>query len=185
MPSILAISGSPAADSRTAKVLERLAAQLTDRAEHETRILSVRELPPAALFSADVNHPAIAAVAEAVAEVDGIVVATPVYKAAYSGALKALLDLLPQFAFAGKAVLPLATGGSQAHVLALDYALRPVLSAMGADHILPGYFILDRLITVAPDGSVSVAEPAQSQLDGVVAAFLDALGRRPRFAARV
>ena len=30
----------------------------------------------------------------------------PALKAAYSGALKALLDLLPQYALAGKVVLP-------------------------------------------------------------------------------
>ena len=44
--------------------------------------------------------------------------ATPIYKASYSGVLKAFLDLLPQFAFGGKVVLPLLTGGTAAHVLA-------------------------------------------------------------------
>jgi NAD(P)H-dependent FMN reductase len=34
-----------------------------------------------------------------------------VYKAAYSGLLKTLLDLLPQCALAGKVVLPVVTGG--------------------------------------------------------------------------
>ena len=56
-------------------------------------------------------------------------VATPVYKAAYSGLLKVLLDLLPQTALKEKTVLPLATGGSPHHMLALDYALRPVLQS--------------------------------------------------------
>lgn len=41
--------------------------------------------------------------------------------------LKVFLDLLPQFALQGKLVLPMATGGSPNHMLALDYALRPVL----------------------------------------------------------
>jgi FMN reductase len=49
-----------------------------------------------------------------------------VYKAAYSGLLKTLLDLLPQCALAGKVVLPVVTCGSPAHVLAIDYALRPL-----------------------------------------------------------
>ena len=62
-----------------------------------------------------------------VANAQLIVVATPVYKAAYSGLLKVFLDLLPQTALAGKTVLPLATGGSPHHMLALDCALRPVL----------------------------------------------------------
>ena len=61
-----------------------------------------------------------------------MVVSTPVYKAAYSGVLKVFLDLLPQFGLAGKVVLPLVTGGTASHVLAIDYALRPVLLALGA-----------------------------------------------------
>ncbi|NEE56082.1 FMN reductase (NADPH), partial [Streptomyces sp. SID8455] len=91
---------------------------------------------------------------ELFARADGIVIGTPVYKAAYSGLLKTLLDLLPQYALTGKTVLPLATGGSTAHVLALDYALRPVLSSMGAAHIVQGWFVLDRHITTGEDGSV-------------------------------
>jgi FMN reductase len=46
--------------------------------------------------------------------------------------LKVFLDLLPQFALAGKAILPIATGGSVAHLPALDYGLGPVLQSMGA-----------------------------------------------------
>ena len=57
-----------------------------------------------------------------------VIVATPIYKAAYSGLLKVFLDLLPAEALRGKTVLPLASGGSVAHLLALDYALKPVLS---------------------------------------------------------
>ncbi len=64
-----------------------------------------------------------------------VVVATPIYKAAYTGGLKALFDILPQSALRGKTVLPLATGGSPAHLLAIDYALKPVLSALGASDL--------------------------------------------------
>jgi pyruvate-ferredoxin/flavodoxin oxidoreductase len=46
----------------------------------------------------------------------------------------AFLDLLPQLGLTGKAVLPLAVGGSIAHVLAIDYGLRPVLCSMAAEH---------------------------------------------------
>ncbi|WP_204272820.1 NAD(P)H-dependent oxidoreductase, partial [Escherichia coli] len=80
----------------------------------------------------DVREPAIAAAVLAVEQADLVVVSTPIYKAAYSGLLKVFLDLLPPDALRGKLVLPLATGGSPAHVLALDYALKPVLSALGA-----------------------------------------------------
>ncbi len=84
-------------------------------------------------------------------------IGTPVYKAAYAGLLKSLLDLLPQYALTGKTVLPLATGGSTAHVLAIDYALRPVLSSMGASHIVQGWFTVDKDISVGDDGTLTVA----------------------------
>ena len=81
----------------------------------------------------------------------GIIVATPIYKASFSGLLKAALDILPQYAFVGKVILPLGTGGSLAHMLALDYALRPVLQSMGARHIVQSHFVLDTLLSA--DGS--------------------------------
>ncbi len=40
-------------------------------------------------------------------------------------------------------VLPLATGGTVAHMLAVDYALKPVLSALKAQEILHGVFADD------------------------------------------
>ena len=73
-------------------------------------------------------------------DADAIVVGTPIYKASFSGVLKTFLDLLPQDGLAGKIVLPLATGGSQSHMLALDYALRPVLASLAPRHILPSIY---------------------------------------------
>lgn len=97
--------------------------------------------------------------------------------------LKALLDLLPQYALTGKTVLPLATGGTTAHVLAIDYALRPVLSSMGARHIVPGWFTLDKDIAVGEDGKVTVAPATAEALGQVVDQFLTALGPAPVLAA--
>ena len=61
--------------------------------------LRVRDLSPQALILADLGHRSISAAIGQVAEADVVVVATPVYKAAYSGVLKVFLDLLPQDAF--------------------------------------------------------------------------------------
>jgi len=94
-----------------------------------------------------------------VRQADAVVVATPVYKAAYSGLLKAFLDLLPQDGLAGKLVLPLATGGSQSHMLALDYALRPVLASMAARSILPSIYATSDQLGRGLDGSLSLAAP--------------------------
>ncbi|MFF8775222.1 NADPH-dependent FMN reductase [Kitasatospora sp. NPDC015120] len=178
MARILTLSGSPSATSRTTRLLGAAASRLEARG-HQVTALEVRRLPAEVLTGADVTHPAVTEVADLLQRVDGVVVGTPVYKAAYSGLLKCLLDLLPQYALAGRTVLPLATGGSPAHVLAVDYALRPVLSAMGAAHITQGWFVLDSHILTAPDGAVDLAPAAATALDEVVGRFADALPPAP------
>ncbi|MEU2264448.1 NADPH-dependent FMN reductase [Streptomyces sp. NPDC019645] len=177
MATILSISGSPSATSRTARLLRHLDDRLTAQG-HEVIPFDVRTLPADALLGADLRHPEIIQAAALVERADGVVVGTPVYKAAYSGLLKSLLDLLPQYALAGKTVLPLATGGSTAHVLAIDYALRPVLSSMGATHIVPGWFTLDKDLTVGDDGSLIVAPGSAEALAQVTDQFSLVLGGR-------
>ncbi|MFJ4844658.1 MULTISPECIES: NADPH-dependent FMN reductase [unclassified Streptomyces] len=177
MAAILSVSGSPSATSRTARLLRHLDERLRLQG-HDVVSLEVRTLPAEALLGADFRHPAVTEAAALFQRSDGVVIGTPVYKAAYSGLLKSLLDLLPQYALADKTVLPLATGGSTAHVLAIDYALRPVLSAMGAAHIVPGWFTLDKDITVADDGALTVAPAAAEALVQVTDRFSAALGGR-------
>ncbi|MFF4838873.1 NADPH-dependent FMN reductase [Streptomyces collinus] len=140
MPTILAVSGSPSPVSLTHQVLTRAAERLGARG-HLVDVLAVRTLPAAELLAADTSHPGVAAAARRFAEADAVVLATPVYKAGYSGLLKAYLDLLPQFGLDGKVVLPLATGGSLAHVLALDYGLRPVLMSMKPAAVAESFFV--------------------------------------------
>ncbi|MGW1987961.1 NADPH-dependent FMN reductase, partial [Streptomyces collinus] len=177
MATVLSVSGSPSATSRTARLLRHLDSRLTAQG-HEVIPLDVRTLPAEALLGADFRHPAIVEATALFDRADGVVIGTPVYKAAYSGLLKALLDLLPQYGLAGKTVLPLATGGSTAHVLAIDYALRPVLSSMGAAHIVQGWFTLDRDIVVGDDGTLTVAPGPAAALAQVVDQFAEALGSR-------
>ncbi|MFJ9174059.1 NADPH-dependent FMN reductase [Streptomyces sp. NPDC102360] len=179
MTTVLSVSGSPSPTSRTARLLRDLDARLTAQG-HEVVPLDVRDLPPEALLHADFGHPAIVEATALFDRADGIVIGTPVYKAAYSGLLKALLDLLPQYALKGKTVLPLATGGSTAHVLAIDYALRPVLASMGPAHITPGWFVLDRHIEVRDDGGIVLETDTRRALDEITDQFSAALGsRRP------
>ncbi|GAA1071329.1 MULTISPECIES: NADPH-dependent FMN reductase [Kitasatospora] len=176
MATVLSVSGSPSPTSRTTRLLRHVDTLLTAHG-HEVVPFEVRSLPAEALLSADTSDPAIARALELFAEADGIVIGTPVYKAAYSGLLKTLLDVLPQYALRGKAVLPLATGGSPAHVLAVDYALRPVLSSMGAGHITQGWFVLDRHVTTREDGTTALEPETELQLTPVVDTFAAALVR--------
>jgi FMN reductase len=184
--SVLLIAGSPSERSRTAALLEAAGHRLEARGVLVNR-LRVRDLSPQALLLADFGHRSISQAIGQVAQAQVVIVATPVYKAAYSGVLKVFLDLLPQDAFAGKTVLPLATGGSASHMLVLDYALRPVLQSLGARHILSGIFATDAQVTLTPEGAASLAPDISNRLDAAVETLLNeslphALAHAGRFA---
>jgi len=165
--SVLLIAGSPSAPSRSAVLLDAVAARLAQRDVRVGRI-AIRELAAHALLLGEASHPALQHAAEQVRRADAIVIATPVYKAAYSGVLKLFLDLLPQSALRGKTVLPLATGGSPHHMLALDYALRPVLQSLAARHILPGVYATDGQVTLQPEGAWQLQSELAQRLDDAV-----------------
>jgi FMN reductase len=169
---VLLLGGSPSAPSSTWRLLqlvgERLAA-LGRRTALEVYELQVRELPALALLRADVDDAAIAVAAAMVREADAVVIGTPVYKAAYSGLLKTFLDLLPQDGLAGKLVLPLATGGSQSHMLALDYALRPVLASLAPRHILPSIYATSEQLPWFPERGLLPAPAIGARIDAGVA----------------
>ncbi|MGY5137886.1 NAD(P)H-dependent oxidoreductase, partial [Streptomyces nigrescens] len=86
MATVLSVSGSPSSSSRTARLLRQLDAELTEQG-HQVVPLDVRRLPAEALLGADFGHPAIVEATELFARADGVVIGTPVYKAAYSGLL--------------------------------------------------------------------------------------------------
>jgi FMN reductase len=176
--SILLIAGSPSERSRSAALLDSVGQRLAARGATVER-LHIRDLSPQALLLGDSSHRGIAAAAAQVARAGAIVVATPVYKAAYSGVLKVFLDLLPQTALKNKTVLPLATGGSPHHMLALDYALRPVLQSLAARHILPGVYATDAQIVLTPEGAYQVGADTAVRLDEAVMALLAEQARMP------
>jgi FMN reductase len=176
MTSTLIVTGSPSASSRTARLAGLIGERLS-KLDIESSLLDVRSLPAEDLLHARADSPALAAAIERVATAKGVVVATPIYKAAYSGLLKAFLDVLPQFALKDKVVFPLATGGSVAHVLAIDYGLRPVLSSLDPLHVVPGLFVLDKQIQVQSDGRVELDAEPSSKLDAALASLVRGLRR--------
>ena len=76
------------------------------------------------------------ALVERVTAADMYLLATPVYRASYTAALKNLLDLTPVEGLMGKACGLIAMGATDHHYLAADSQLRPVLAWFGA-HLAP------------------------------------------------
>jgi FMN reductase len=172
MIDVVTIAGSPATPSRCAAALGT-ARELLERRGLSTAAVNLRDLPPEALLWAGFQDPAVRRATSMVAQARAIVVATPVYKAAYSGLLKTFLDLLPADALAGKGVLPIATAGSLAHCLVLEYALKPVLSALGATSFLPGVCLVDTDFVFGGDGLVRLETAAGGRLAAALEALED------------
>jgi FMN reductase len=128
--SVVVVSGNPRAGSRTLAAAEaagRRVAELLgtdDVATVELAAFAGEILAPA--------HPAADAAKERLARATVAVVATPVYKASYTGLLKAFLDLYGPDGLAGVVVVPLVVSGNPAHALAGEVHLRPVLVELGA-----------------------------------------------------
>ena len=142
MTRVLLVNGSPTPISRSAALLSHARGAL-DAAGIEVGETSILDFPAEDLIQARYGSDAFAPFVAAVAAASGIIVSTPVYKASFSGGLKALLDILPQEALLGKAILPLASAGTISHLLSIDYALKPVLSVLGARDIEQGVFAVD------------------------------------------
>ena len=108
----------------------------------------VHQLPAEALITANFEDPIIVENVKKVNAADVVILLTPVFKGAYSGILKTFLDLLPQKGLVNKSVIPIAIGGSMAHLLSLEYALKPIVSILGATHVTNPVYVIDKLVTV-------------------------------------
>lgn len=165
--SIITLAGSPSQRSRSSALLRHAAQRLRARGLNISE-LGLRDIPSEELIEGHYTGAAAAALRARVSTADAVLISTPVYKASFSGGLKAVLDLLDEKALAGKVVLPIATGGSPAHLLALEYGLKPVLSALGARHILAGVYATDTQVRVDDDGQVHIDDDVRQRLDDSV-----------------
>ncbi|NGQ96741.1 NADPH-dependent FMN reductase [Brevibacillus sp. SYP-B805] len=170
MAHIAIISGSPSKHSRLAGVLQLVKASLESDGWN-VHWVNVRELPPEDLLHARFDSPAIEEARRGIEQAEGVIVATPVYKASYTGLLKAFLDLLPQKGLAHKRILPIAIGGTIAHLLAIDYALKPVLAALGATTIDSGVYLVDSHVQAGEDGTVQLDGESRDRLEDALRLF--------------
>lgn len=177
---VVTLGGSPSQRSRSGVLLDHAKRWLNQQGV-EVVSYQVRDFPAEDLLHARFDSPKIIDLLQQIENADGLVIATPVYKASFSGALKTVLDLLPERALSHKVVLPIATGGSIAHMLAVDYALKPVLSALKAQEMLHGIFAEDSQIAYGEGSAQAQLVPVLEQrLSESLEHFYSALARRPK-----
>jgi FMN reductase len=132
------VVGNPKPQSRTLAAAQYLASELAGSSPDV--VIDVVDLGAGLLGWGD------AAVAEAVAavqSVDLLVVASPTYKATYTGLLKLFLDQIAGGSLAGVVAVPLMLGAGPAHALAPEVSLKPVLAELGASTPTKALYLLD------------------------------------------
>ena len=136
---IVALVGNPRAGSRTAMVASKVAERF--RLDDEPiDVVELAELGPALLdWSA---QPAVDAALSAVAASRLVVVASPTYKASYTGLLKAFLDRYSSGALRGTASVAVMVGAAPSHTLAVEAHLRPLLADLGSTCVA-GIYVLE------------------------------------------
>ena len=77
---------------------------------------------------------------ERIESADLLVVASPVYRASYTGLFKHLFDFVEQYALVGTPVLLAATGGSERHGLMIEHQLRPLFGFFEALTVPTGVY---------------------------------------------
>lgn len=185
MSKITIISGSPNAASRLNGLIDYARKEI-EALGHVTSTITVVTLPPEDLVHARFGSAAIVEANRLVEEADAVIIASPVYKASYTGVLKAYIDLLPQKGLEGKLVAPLFIGGTLAHLLTIEYALKPVLSTMGARHFVRGVYATDELVERIQDGTsetkFELKEELRDRLQATVQELDEELRMRSSFA---
>jgi FMN reductase len=136
--SVTVVVGNPKPRSRTWQaahlVAEKIAGQPAD--------LSV-DLVDFGAVLLDWADQHVAKTITAVAASDLLIVASPTYKATYTGLLKLFLDRISTGGLAGVTAVPLMLGGDWRHFLASDMLLKPVLVELGATCPTRGLFLTD------------------------------------------
>ena len=116
MSSIVVLVGNPQSASRTRLVAEEVARQLADRGGAVVEpTIDVADVAGSLFRFPDAE---IDVLLERVASADVLIVASPTYKATYTGLLKAFLDRYGANGLAGVTAVPLLTIGGPGHALA-------------------------------------------------------------------
>lgn len=137
------VVGNPKARSRTLSVAGTVASMVAQElgwGPLEPETVDLADLGPR-LF--DWSDAAVRSAVERVAGCRVVVVASPTYKGAYTGLLKAFLDWYPTTGLSGVTAVPVMVGGSPRHALAVEVHLRPVLVEIGATVPTRGLYVLE------------------------------------------
>lgn len=142
---LVAVSGGLQRPSKAAALAEHLMDLIADEVLCEQRLVELGQLAPhaGAVWRSQLPD-TVERELVAVEQADILVVATPVYRGAYTGLFKHFFDFIHQDALIDKPILLAATGGSERHALMIDHQLRPLFSFFQARTLPLGVYATDK-----------------------------------------
>ncbi|MFI5934301.1 NADPH-dependent FMN reductase [Actinoplanes sp. NPDC051494] len=153
---IAIVVGNPKPQSRTLQTAESVAAVVEKLLPGETTERLVIDLAEVAGSLFTWPDETVDELGRAVAGSDVLIVASPTYKATYTGLLKAFLDRYGNDGLAGVVAIPVMTGAASLHALSVENFLRPLLVELGA---------------TVPARGLYMVMPRMDQLDEITAAW--------------
>ncbi|HTI85813.1 MAG TPA: NAD(P)H-dependent oxidoreductase [Alphaproteobacteria bacterium] len=150
---LLTLVGNPKAGSRTLHVAEEVARQIDGLGKAQGLEIATESIDIVTLGAGlfDWDSKLVNDALQKVAEADVLVVASPVYKAAFTGVLKLFLDRIPMEGLAGRIVIPMMVAAAPIHTLAVEVHLRPVLIELGGSCPVRGLVVMESKLSELPD----------------------------------
>lgn len=179
---VVVVSAGISQQSSTRLLADRLAAatsrQLAEQGiDSELEVVELRDHAHALTDHLLTGFPStgLRRVTDAVARADGLIAVTPIFSASYNALFKMLFDVLEPDVLTGTPVLLAATAGSPRHSLALEHALRPLLSYLRAVTVPTAVFAASQ-----DWGSGELAGQLSGRIDRAAGELAALVAARPR-----
>ncbi|MEO8907734.1 MAG: FMN reductase [Microbacteriaceae bacterium] len=125
---VVAVSGSLHAPSKTTALVREILAAFGRELSIDAHIIQVNDIGPefAGALRRDQLPASVEEELQRIEDADLLIVASPVYRASFTGLFKHLFDFVGQYALVDTPVLLAATGGSDRHALIIEHQFRPL-----------------------------------------------------------
>jgi FMN reductase len=148
------VVGNPRAGSRTRRLGEEVARQIGELTRtvgeltsgeqgHGRTDVTVIDLADHTDVLFDWSSSVVSGLVDRVLAADLVVVASPTFKATYTGLLKVFLDRFGSDQLGGTPAVPVMTGGRESHALVVEHCLRPLLVEIGASTPTRGLYVVE------------------------------------------
>jgi len=157
---VVAVSGSLHAPSKTTSLLGEILASFGRELDIDAHLIEINEIGHefAGALRRDQLPDSVERELQRVESADVLVVASPVYRASFTGLFKHLFDFIGQYALVDKPVLMAATGGSDRHALIIEHQFRPLFGFFQALTLPIGVYANDSDFTNYKVASLDLQE---------------------------